>query len=148
MIVKIMKVRIVYLFCMLVVLYACSSEREVVFITLNNKVEFKETQRVPLIAGQTYGWILKVKTDKSVHWKEEFTLPSKPKVWGDKLATSNVNVKEKIEQPIKSNIFGDEYFGYICNLWSVAEGDPLGTYKFKIYIEGDLVKEFYIEFYE
>ena len=75
-------------------------------------------------------------------------MPSTPSVWGDKEATSNINEVQKSEPPTQSNIFGDEYYGYISNMWGVTEGDPAGVYNFKIYYNNDFAKEFNIEFYE
>ena len=135
----------------LIALFGCSSDdtdQNILFVTMTEDAKITEVQRVPLVIGQAYGWILKVKDEDVVVWKEEFTLPSVPKVWGEKDAISNINVVEKSEQPFKSDIFGPEYFGFVTNMWSVAEGDSAGMYNFKISQNDKLVKEFDIEFYE
>ena len=146
-----MKTITLILLCILLVSVGCSDkqpEQEVIFVALNEKGKFKEAERVPLVVGQSYGWVLKVKHQNIINWRETLTLPSTPGVWGDKEATSNINVVQKSESPTQSNIFGDEYYGYISNMWSVAEGDPAGVYNFKIYYNNDFAKEFNIEFYE
>ena len=146
-----MRIKILLILCTFLLLTSCSPEQptqRVIFVTLTENAEFRETQRVPLVVGQSYGWMLKVKHQDTVVWKEVFTLPSTPKVWGEKEATSNINVIHKSEQPVKSDIFGKEYYGFVSNMWSVAEGDPAGVYNFKIFHDDVLAKEFNIEFYE
>ncbi len=146
-----MKLKMLLILSTFLLLINCSPERaaqRIVFVTLTENLEFKEVHRVPLVVGQPYGWALKVENQDIVVWKEVFTLPSVPKTWGDMQATSNVNVVEKSEQPIKSDMFGEEYFGFVSNMWTVAEGDSAGIYNFKIFQDNELIKEFNIEFYE
>jgi len=105
----------------------------------DGSIIFLESERVPLKVGTPYGWRIHMTTDKDeLTWKEVLMLPSPPQVWGHKGHTKiddhgKVAITEKTVQ-IEN--------GWIGNGWSVAEGDPPGTYVIEIYIEGILVKRF------
>lgn len=103
------------------------------------KVAFVPTDRVPNRPRQSYGWIIRVKTgQKTVHWREEFTLPSAPAHW-DKNAPNvlspdrTTSITERTAKPEN---------GMLMNAWSVAPGDPSGKYVMRVYIEGRLVRTF------
>lgn len=102
----------------------------------SGKPLFIPTRSVPYIENQGYGWIIILKTDKSkVKWREEFTLPSSPKTWGEgethgintisyDRKTSVVEREEKLDR------------GLISNLWAVAPGDPKGRYVIRVIVDG------------
>jgi hypothetical protein len=107
---------------------------------------FKATRFVPLVPGQSYGWIAIVKpTSEKVRWREEFTLPAAPTVWdGEKLpstvqslsADRRTSITEGEAKPVEGAIF---------NAWSVAPGDPVGSYRIRVFIENRLVGTFDFE---
>ena len=120
----------------------CSkNDPDIIFVAFNGAESPVETKNVNLVVGNTYGWIMYVDGPEPIQWKEEFILPSVPKVWDDKVATTNINVIEKTVEPFE--IDGKFYF---ANMWDVTEGDPSGEYIFNIYINDEKVKQFRVNF--
>lgn len=110
--------------------------------TPDGEGEFVPTRQVPLIADQAYGWIVVLRTDKpKLRWREEFELPTRPDSWGPPdiggrrriSADGRVAISERRVSPLK---------GLIFNTWAVAPGDPPGTYRIRVYVEGRLVESF------
>ena len=86
---------------------------------------FIETPLVPLVVDQSYGWVIVLKTSaKTVRWREEFI-----RAMSDGRAT--ITDREVTL-----------HNGVIFNSWSVAPGDPTGTYRMRVSIEGRLVRTF------
>ena len=104
---------------------------------------FKATRFVPLVAGQSYGWIAFVKPSSAkVRWREEFTLPAAPSLWGGEKAPSTV---QSLSADRRISITEGEAApaqGMIFNAWSVAPGDPAGTYRIRVFIDNRLVETF------
>jgi len=104
--------------------------------------DFVITDLVPLIEGQSYGWIIKLSPGlTTVKWKEVFELPEVPETWG----VGEEHGEHEISQDRKVSVTEKEVFvqdGYIENFWSVATGDPPGEYIIRIYIENHLAKTF------
>ena len=104
---------------------------------------FVPTTTVPLVPGQTYGWIMTLKTTKSsVHWREEFTLPAAAPWNGpvDPQASTSVSADKttsvtEMDQPIGQ-------VPIIFHGWSVAQGDPKGHYKIRVIVDGTLEQVF------
>lgn len=100
---------------------------------------FVETERVPLVTGATFGWRIKLRDDSQVvQLREELELPAAPHVWRhteDTLITSDrtTAITERSLHPRD---------GWIENAWSFTDGDPAGRYKLRVYLDGQLVKEF------
>lgn len=111
-----------------------------------NGPPFKATRLIPLVAGQSYGWIVFVKTTSAkVRWREEFTLPAAPKVWGGEKPSSTV---QSLSADRRTSITEGEATptrGFILNAWSVAPGDPVGTYRIRVFIDNRLVETFDFE---
>src|SRR5690349_12895196 len=54
-----------------------------IFVADGNGERFVETNRVPNVAGQTYGWIATIEPlPEAVTWTEELRLPRAPLTWG------------------------------------------------------------------
>ena len=96
----------------------------------------------PLVENQTYGWVIRLRTNKpTVKWREEFVLPEKPDTWGGAQPfgkhsispNGRVSITEREVTPEKGMIF---------NAWTVAPGDPQGKYIIRVFVEGALVKTF------
>lgn len=103
---------------------------------------FTPKRWVPLRVNQAYGWRIRLNSNQpTVKWREEFTLPAKPKTWGaaEEAGTrelsndGRVSVTEREVTPEK---------GMISNTWYVAPGDPAGPYRIRVFVEGQLVKTF------
>ena len=87
---------------------------------------FIATPLVPLVVDQSYGWVIVLKTSaKTVRWREEFIR-----------AMSDEGRPTITEREVTL------HNGVIFNSWSVAQGDPTGTYRMRISIEGKLVRTF------
>jgi len=85
---------------------------------------FIATPLVPLQEGQAYGWVIVLKTsDKTVRWREEFT----------RSGSASPSITER-EVTL--------YNGVAFNSRSIARGDPAGTYRMRVSINGELVRTF------
>lgn len=102
---------------------------------LFNASGFVPSNRVPLVEGQTYGWRIVLKTNKTkVRWREEFTLPVAPATWGDAetkglnsvSSDKRVSVMEREESSVD---------GVIVNSWAVVAGDPVGHHVMRVLID-------------
>jgi len=106
------------------------------------KVRFQKTDRVPLIEGQSYGWVIRLtgQADK-VKWKEEFVLPEAPETWGedDGSATRSISQDRKVLVTEKEEVPGD---GTLFHFWSVVPGDPPGPHVIRVYVNDVLVETF------
>lgn len=105
---------------------------------------FTPTDVVPYRERQGYGWIILLKTNKSrIKWREEFTLPSSPRTWGEgeKQGIQTVSPDRKTSVT-EREVTPDD--GLIYNSWAVAPGDPRGRYLIRVIIEG--IKEVNFEF--
>lgn len=98
-----------------------------------------ESDRVPLVVGTTFGWVMLVSPeDERVHVREELILPEAPKTWQHTEATrissdGRVAITEDVLVPKD---------GWISNGWTITEGDPPGPYQIRVYLDGRLVKSF------
>ena len=78
---------------------------------------------MPLHEGQAYGWVIVVKTsDKTVRWREEFTPAGRDAAVTEREVTL--------------------YNGAVFNSRPIAKGDPAGTYRMRVSINGELVRTF------
>jgi hypothetical protein len=116
------------------------------FNTENGVTVFKPSKKVPMSLEQSYGWVVTLKTSQSkVKWREEFTLPSAPEIWGKPPEGTQtlskdrtVSVTERVVEP---------NHGVITNMWSVADSDPKGKYVIRLTVENvdPIVFEFEVE---
>lgn len=103
----------------------------------------EKTDRVPNEPGTQYGWSIHLHTDKAeVTWKEELILPAPAIILGgNEERTDSFWVDgDKRIAIIKKTVAPD--IGWIRHGWEVAEGDPSGRYRIKVYVDGRFVKEF------
>jgi hypothetical protein len=109
------------------------------FTSEKGEMIFSESDRIPLKDGISYGWGIHLSTEKdNVTWKEVFILPEIPSVWGhcDDTKITNQGRVAITEKTVSSK------GGWIGNMWSVAEGDPPGSYVMLVYVEGVLSRIF------
>ncbi len=100
------------------------------------------SKEIPLISGQSYGWIIELKTNKpNIKWREEFTLPVKPSTWGDEPTIgSRIITNNGKTSLIEQETYGTN--GIIFHSWSVAKGDPKGIYAIRVFSENKLIGSF------
>jgi len=113
-------------------------------IHLDEKGEkvFKPTNIVPLVVGQSYGWIISINPEREkVRWKEVFELPSSPDTWGSGEASGEYVISEDRTVSVTEKEVSVRD-GHIQNLWSVAQGDPSGDYVIKVYVDDILRSTF------
>ena len=109
------------------------------------KEKFEVTNTVPLIEGQSYGWIIRLGPGfTKVKWKEVFELPAKPDTWGSGEASGDHEISgdRKVSVTEKEVVVEG---GYIHNFWSVVAGDPVGDYVIRVYVNDLLLETFHFK---
>lgn len=107
-----------------------------------DKPSFVPSNVVPLVVDQAYGWVMLIKADVStVMWREEFTLPAAPATWGGPERLGTRAMSDDGRTVITEREVAPRH-GLIFNLWTVAVGDPAGTYRMRVSIDGHLVHTF------
>ncbi|MGI9316799.1 MAG: hypothetical protein ACR2QW_05665 [bacterium] len=108
----------------------------------NGEAEFVITDRVPLIEGQFYGWVIKIGPQfAKIKWKEVLELPEAPESWGVEETSGDLVISEDR----KVSVMQEEVYvedGYIANYWNVLAGDPPGDYIMRVYVNDHLVETF------
>jgi len=101
-----------------------------------------ETDNFPAITAAPYGWFIIFKADKpTVTWREEFELPSPLANWGPGEAMGVFMVSPDRRTAVTERIIPTR-LGFVGNEWRYAPGDPVGAHKMRIYIDGQLIREF------
>lgn len=101
-----------------------------------------ETDKFPALVAAPYGWFIAFKTDKpTVVWREEFELPVAPPTWGPGEAMGIFQVSPDRKTAVTERIIPTK-LGFIANEWRYASGDPIGAHKMRVYIDGQLIREF------
>ncbi|WP_460713916.1 hypothetical protein [Lysobacter terrae] len=98
------------------------------------QVALQPTDIVPHMAGQQYGWLIRLKTDRSrVRWREELHLPDAPATWGsERIGRRSLSADKRTlvtEREVETRS------GYIFNAWQVEPGDPVGRYTLQVTVE-------------
>ncbi|HYD13330.1 MAG TPA: hypothetical protein VEC11_10830 [Allosphingosinicella sp.] len=105
----------------------------------NGRPEISETNVIPLRTGQCYGWALRVEPEqRSVTIREVFELPA-PGNWnvGNQMSAVARNARTAVtefEAPLGE--------GLITHGWCVAEGDPAGPHRIRVYHGETLLHDF------
>jgi hypothetical protein len=101
-----------------------------------------ETSTFPAIVAVPYGWYILFKTDKpTVVWREELELPEVPPTWGPGEALGIFLVSPDRRTAVTERVVPTR-LGFIANDWRYAPGDPIGRHKMRVYIDGQLIREF------
>jgi hypothetical protein len=101
-----------------------------------------ETTHFPAITAAPYGWFIIFKTDKpTVVWREEFELPVPLDDWGPGEAMGIYTISPDRKTAVTERIVPTRV-GFIANEWRYAPGDPIGAHAMRVYIDGQLVKDF------
>lgn len=112
---------------------------------------FLSTSVIELKANQSFGWRLRLRTEKpDVKLRVVLTLPAPPKIWAHlgeiiekdvssdglmKISPDRRTATEETEYPV-----GDD--GWINSSWSFADGDPTGDHVVRIYVKDKLLRIF------
>ncbi|HTU10577.1 MAG TPA: hypothetical protein VMG08_06715 [Allosphingosinicella sp.] len=116
--------------------------RDAMFYVQENEGGQPATRRtivVPLRTGQCYGWALRVEPEeRTVSIREVFELPA-PGNWnvGDQMSAVARNARTAVTQfeaPLSE--------GVITHGWCVAEGDPAGPHRIRVYHGETLLRDF------
>ncbi|GAB4467623.1 MAG: hypothetical protein OHK0044_08510 [Burkholderiaceae bacterium] len=101
-----------------------------------------ETNKFPAITAAPYGWYIVFKADKpTVIWREEFELPEAPPTWGPGEALGIYTISPDRRTAVTERIIPTR-LGFIANEWRYAPGDPIGAHAMRVYIDGQLIREF------
>jgi hypothetical protein len=101
-----------------------------------------ETARFPAVVSAPYGWYIIFKTDKpTVVWREEFELPIAPPTWGPGEAMGIYTISPDRKTAVTERIIPTR-LGFVANEWRYAPGDPIGAHAMRVYIDGQLIREF------
>lgn len=101
-----------------------------------------ETNKFPAVPAAPYGWYILFKTNKpTVVWREEFELPEAPPTWGPGEALGIFSISPDRKTAVTERIIPTR-LGFIANEWRYAPGDPIGAHKMRVYIDGQLIREF------
>ena len=101
-----------------------------------------ETDKFPAIPAAPYGWYILFKTSKpTVVWREEFELPEAPPTWGPGEAMGIFTISPDRKTAVTERIIPTR-LGFVGNEWRYAPGDPIGAHKMRVYIDGQLIREF------
>jgi hypothetical protein len=101
-----------------------------------------ETDRFPAVVSAPYGWYIIFKTDKpTVVWREEFELPVAPPTWGPGEAMGIYSISPDRKTAVTERIIPTR-LGFVANEWRYAPGDPLGAHAMRVYLDGQLIREF------
>jgi hypothetical protein len=101
-----------------------------------------ETDHFPAVVAASYGWYIVFRTDRpTVVWREEFELPIPPPTWGPGEAMGFFTISPDRRTAVTERIIPTR-LGFVANEWRYAPGDPLGAHKMRVYLDGQLIREF------
>ena len=101
-----------------------------------------ETDNFPAITAAPYGWYIIYKTSKpTVVWREEFELPVSLDNWGPGEAMGVYTISPDRKTAVTERIVPTRV-GFIANEWRFAPGDPTGAHAIRVYIDGQLIRDF------
>jgi hypothetical protein len=99
----------------------------------------------PLLPGTCYDWYIHL-DDASVSPTvvERFILPSAVDSWGDTESDpeDGLEIEEGGKVAVSTFTGEPDADGWITSGWCVADGDPLGAYRFEVTVDGDHMADF------
>jgi hypothetical protein len=101
--------------------------------------QFVATDRVPLVAGQGFGWHLDVPDGQPVVWHEQLILPAAPAEWS---GAQFVDISDDGRVATTAGV-DVPYEGGLEHGWSITEGDPAGDYELRLWVDGRLHERFF-----
>lgn len=104
-----------------------------------------ETAKFPAVVAAPYGWYIVFRTDKpTIVWREEFELPEPPPTWGPGETLGIFSVSPDRRTAVTERVMPTRV-GFLTHEWRYAPGDPIGAHAMRVYIDGQLVREFKFE---
>lgn len=101
-----------------------------------------ETENFPAISATPYGWYIVYKASKpTVVWREEFELPVSLDNWGPGEALGVYTISPDRKTAVTERV-APTGVGFIANQWRFAPGDPTGAHAIRVYIDGQLIRDF------
>lgn len=101
-----------------------------------------ETENFPAISATPYGWYIVYKASKpTVVWREEFELPVSLDNWGPGEAMGIYTISPDRKTAVTERV-APTGVGFIANQWRFAPGDPTGAHAIRVYIDGQLIRDF------
>ena len=101
-----------------------------------------ETVNFPAITAAPYGWTIVYQTDRpTIVWREEFELPTPLDDWGPGEALGAYWISPDRRTAVTERVVPTR-LGFIANQWRYAPGDPIGAHAMRVYIDGELIREF------
>ena len=99
---------------------------------------FTNSELIPLVEGEVYGWRMYIRTNKGkVRVTEEVTI-SGPTTWG---GSSDLKVSADGRTVTKSRVI-DGASGFVSSAWKITKEDPAGPVKIKVIIENKIEQQF------
>jgi hypothetical protein len=97
------------------------------------------TDHIPAVAGQSFGWRIHVPDGRPVVWHEQLILPAAPAEWSgarfvDISDDGRVATTASVDVP---------FDGVIEQGWTITEGDPVGDYELRLWVDGQLHERFF-----
>ncbi len=100
---------------------------------------FPSTDRIPLVAGGTFGWRVVVPDGRPVVWHEELILPEAPAQWS---GGGFVDISDDGRIAWTAGVDAP-WEGVLEHGWAITEGDPAGEYELRLWIDGRLHDRFF-----
>jgi hypothetical protein len=137
--------------CLLLLVTSCSSNESPKYQSIefgvfkeinNNQYELNRSRNLNLSSKASYGWHAQIEPFiGKVKIREELELPAPASNW-DTVENMKVDVspdgrKAVVEGEIDVN---GKFIGHAS--WSLSEGDPVGKYKMRLFLNGVFKKEF------
>ncbi|MEL6164133.1 MAG: hypothetical protein AAFY21_07125 [Cyanobacteria bacterium J06641_2] len=98
----------------------------------NGKKRFIPTTKIPLRAGQVYGWRIQLQGyEDKLTWQEVLTLPKPPLSWGTDNGEHFFLSPDGTKSVIKRTDLVKK--GMIDNFWTISSGDPVGKHVIEVY---------------
>ena len=100
---------------------------------------FTETDRLVFEAGARFGWRIRLNNPAdSVLLREELVLPASPLRW---TVSPSTQIAADGQRATTTKVVWPAH-GWISNGWTLTEGDPLGPYETRVFLNGVLVRTF------
>lgn len=106
-----------------------------------NDGRFVRKTKLALVAGTTFGWRIKTRCTGPVRFRETMRLPS-PGDWSftpDEMPGTTISEDQTTTTTID---FAACRQGWVEHVWSIAEGDPAGTYVITVELDGYAAQTF------
>jgi hypothetical protein len=110
----------------------------------NGQAAVEATRRIPHVPGSCYRWVIKVAPGtRNVAIREVFALPEPALRWGGAdgvphsrttVAPDRASAVTRLDETLED--------GILTNSWCVAEGDPIGVYRIRVYAGARLLHRF------